>query len=243
MVSRRLCCVFALAVAAGGCDRTVAPSCPADMVLIPAGPAVLGTKAPAKAWQRRQTTPSMGAYCIDPFEYPNRRGELPRSGVTWTEADALCQAAGKRLCTEDEWERACRGPEGRTYAYGNERDPDRCNTPITGGGPGPGKPPPLAASGSHEGCRTSEGVYDLNGNLSEWVSDGYQGAPEPFNRSATPDPATWRVLRGGTMWNLTFYGQECLSRHGHEVTFLNMDDGFRCCADASPSGSGPSKPR
>ena len=106
-----------------------------------------------------------------------------------------------------------------------------------------GKPPPLAASGSHEGCRTSEGVYDLNGNLSEWVSDGYQGAPEPFNRSATPDPATWRVLRGGTMWNLTFYGQECLSRHGHEVTFLNMDDGFRCCADASPSGSGPSKRR
>lgn len=220
--------VVLFAVMLVGCDRQ--PECPDGTVLIAAGPTLLGTPQPKRAWQRPLQTPTLPAFCVDKYEYPNVVGHKPRGNVAWQEASDLCLAAGKRLCRENEWERACRGPSGRQYSYGTERDPARCNTPIEGTGPGPGGPP-VAASGSLESCVTPEGVFDLNGNLSEWTSDGYSGPPEPFNRQATPDPATWRVLRGGTMWNETFYGQDCLSRHGHEVRFQNMDDGFRCCAD------------
>ena len=50
----------------------------------------------------------IGDFYIDRYEYPNRRGSLPRVSVTWTEAQSLCRALGKRLCTEAEWERAAR---------------------------------------------------------------------------------------------------------------------------------------
>ena len=71
-------------------------------------------------------------------------------------------------------------------------------------------------------------MYDLNGSLSEWTSDFWDGPPEPFNAEAKVD-AHWFTLRGGTMWNRTFYGQDCSSRHGHRRSFENMDDGARCC--------------
>jgi eukaryotic-like serine/threonine-protein kinase len=212
------------------CDAA-APTCPEGMALIPAGPAVLGLAHPVHPWHRPQAKVQLGAYCMDRYEYPNQAGVKPRANVGWDEAARLCAAAGRRLCTEDEWERACRGPNGQTYVYGDTRDARRCNTPIEGSGPGP-NPPPLAASGAHEGCVSAEGVYDLNGNLSEWVSDPWTGQPEPFNRKAVPDAEGWRAMRGGTMWNQTFYGQDCLSRHGHARAFQNMDDGFRCCAEA-----------
>ena len=206
------------------------PACPDGMVLIPGGAANLGGERP-RGGLRGPTAVTLSAYCIDTYEYPNAAGQRPRAQVTWPEADALCTEAGKRLCSENEWERACRGPENHRYSYGDTRDATRCNTPINGTGPGP-EGAPVAVSGAHPGCRTSEGVYDLNGNLSEWTSDGYQGPPEPFNRTATPSKESWRVVRGGTMWKETFYGQDCLSRHGHDNTFKNMDDGFRCCMDA-----------
>ncbi len=203
--------------------------CPDGMVHIPGGAATLGGERP-RGGLRGPTAVALSAYCIDTYEFPNQAGSRPRAHVTWPQAASLCAEVGKRLCTEDEWERACRGPENLRYSYGDVRDPTRCNTPIDGTGPGPGGAP-VAVSGAHPGCHTSEGVFDLNGNLSEWTSDGYAGPPEPFNRSATPTKETWRVVRGGTMWNETFYGQDCLSRHGHDDSFKNMDDGFRCCAD------------
>ena len=60
------------------------------------------------------------------------------------------------------------------------KTPTACNTPINGPGPG-SKDPPLAPSGSYERCHSNDGVYDLNGSLSEWTSDFWDGGPEPFN--------------------------------------------------------------
>ena len=91
---------------------------------------------------------------------------------------------------------------------------------------------PSTKAGGWERCRTPEGVYDLNGSVSEWVADPWTGGPEPFNPEARVDPETWGTLRGGTMWSGTFYGQDCTSRHGHAGHFRNIDDGFRCCRDA-----------
>ncbi len=223
---------WSLLAACSWTDPAPSSPCPDDMAHIPAGVAVIGSVRGGPDYYRpREEIPHEG-YCIDRYEWPNQEGELPRADVSWDEAVAACQDVGKRLCSDLEWERACRGPEGRRYSYGEQRDPRACNTPIQGSGPKDGDAP-IAPSGSFPRCVTPEGVYDLNGSLSEWVADPWSGRSEPFNEDAVVDPATWRTLRGGTMWFLTFYGQECMSRHGHrKASFRNMDDGFRCCRDA-----------
>ena len=50
------------------------------------------------------------AFCIDEYEYPNRKGEHPPWMVSWFDAQATCQSKGKRLCGEGEWVMACEGP-------------------------------------------------------------------------------------------------------------------------------------
>lgn len=212
------------------CNTPEGGPCPANMVLIPAETVTVGFPPPLQAWMEPTRTVAVAAYCIDRYEWPNRAGEVPQADLTWDAADAACRSVGKRLCSSVEWERACRGREGARFSYGRQRDSQRCNTPIEGSGPGT-LPAPVAASGAFSGCRSAEGVYDLNGNLSEWVSDPWTGPPEPFSPDATVDP-NWFTLRGGTMWNRTFYGQDCSSRHGHHRSFQNMDDGARCCQDA-----------
>ena len=213
------------------CERGPPPPCPDDMVLIQAGRTTVGFKLPRREWMEAPRPVVLGDYCIDQYEFPNKKGALPATELSWDGAQAGCAAVGKRLCSSAEWERACRGPHGWKYSYGEARDAARCNTPIEGPGPGT-EPMPLAPSGAYAGCASVEGVYDLNGSLSEWTSDRWQGPPEPFNASATVD-ADWFTLRGGTMWNRTFYGQDCSSRHGHHRSFENMDDGARCCRDVA----------
>ncbi len=203
------------------------------MVRIPGGSFTFGEPTPSESWHQPGQVVELGAYCMDRFEFPNVRGQRPRASASWTQAEEECRAGGKRLCSSMEWERACEGPEGQRYVYGPTRDASICNTPIEGGGPGKGRRPPYSGGGDFPQCLSAEGVYDLNGSMSEWVSDPWTGAPEPFNSEAIVDPATWRTLRGGTMWSHTFYGQDCTSRHGHPTSFQNMDDGFRCCSDPS----------
>src|SRR5690606_24638337 len=67
-----------------------------------------------------QTKASLGPFRIDAYPYPGEPAQPPRVGVTAEEAQALCASRGGRLCTELEWERACRGPEGALYPTGSE---------------------------------------------------------------------------------------------------------------------------
>ena len=97
-------------------------------------------------------------YCIDRYEYPGR-GRSPKRGVGFGQAKKTCQMRGLRLCTVREWMRAC----SSTYTYGKTYDGGRCNT--SGGKP--------VASGSKKKCRSRYGVYDMSGNVSEWVSAKY----------------------------------------------------------------------
>ena len=203
--------------------------CPEGMVSFSSTKTEIGSKRVSRSWHTLAKEVDVDAFCIDKYEYPNKEGEYPKSGVTWTEAKSLCEAEGKRLCASAEWGLACRGTERRAYSYGNVFRRAKCNTPINGAGPG-NKMPPYSRAGEYEDCHSPEGVYDLNGSLSEWVADPWSDFPEPFAKNVTVDPETWRELRGGTMWSHTFYGQDCTSRHGHKKTkWKNMDDGFRCC--------------
>ena len=220
--------------------------CPDDMVLVSGSDVTVGVETRRHRWELPRTRFPVQAFCMDRYEYPNRKGELPRVEVSWHEAGQTCAALGRRLCSEAEWARACRGSEGRHYAYGPRFERRRCNTPLKGDGPGDA-PIPFAAAGSHRGCRSPEGVHDLNGNVSEWVADPWDwplhGSPTAASQPPDEDdpgrpPASrdddYRVLRGGTMWTQTFYGQSCRSRHAHPATAASDDDGFRCCADPGP---------
>ena len=217
-----------LLVAVAACERA---RCPDDMVPVSGGTVVVGFGMPRHAWMEAERSVHLNGYCIDRYELPNEKGAVPLANLSWSEARAACAKVGKRLCTAAEWERACRGPSGWRQSYGAQRDPTACNTPIDGSGPGVNDAP-IAASGSHPRCKSAEGAFDMNGNLSEWVADPWTGPPEPFNTDATVD-GTWHTVRGGTMWNRTFYGQDCASRHGHGDGVRFQDDGARCCRDGA----------
>ncbi|MDP8255830.1 MAG: SUMF1/EgtB/PvdO family nonheme iron enzyme [Candidatus Alcyoniella australis] len=194
--------------------------CPPEMVYISGGTAWIGSDDPQRTWARPRRQVQLEPYCIDRYEYPNVRGRQPMILVSWTQADGICRSLGKRLCLEDEWMRACSGPEGWLYPYGDEQEPGRCATELEFGTRN------FPPAGSHPDCRTAEGVYDMDGSVSEWVADLYEGVPH--------DAWERRVVRGSTGWSSDWYGQDCTSRHFHEKwndTF--GDDGFRCCRDVA----------
>lgn len=147
-------------------------SCPQGMVKI-----VIDPNA------QEGTDPSKVAYCIDAYEYPGK-GKKPKTGVSSSSARALCKEVGKRLCTAEEFMRAC----GETYPYGEEFDPDACN--VSG---------KIVETGSFSGCKTKEGVYDLVGNASEWTADGLiRGGDATQGKGATCSSKTKRFLPGPT---------------------------------------------
>ena len=103
------------------------------------------------------------SFCVDVYEYPGGN-TMPRTDISFADAGRICAARGERLCTESEWERACRGRGGASFPYGQAFDPTRCNTKGPSGEPAP--------SGKFTQCRSAAGAYDMSGNVAEWVSSG-----------------------------------------------------------------------
>jgi len=175
-------------------------------------------------------------YCMDRYEWPNRRGEKPRTLTSWQDARALCASAGKRLCTGEEFNFACEGEDLRAYVYGNTRDATQCNfdrpyrprehvfTPWDTCQEDPackaafdGIDQRLPA-GSLETCRSRQGVHDLIGNANEWVMLPDKRTP---HRSGIKG-GWWGPIRARCRPTVTFHDE---GDFGYEV-------GFRCCADA-----------
>lgn len=100
---------------------------------------------------------------------PNRR-DHPINCITHDGAEALCAFLGGRLCTNEEWMAACRGTDGRAFAYGPEFQPSRCQAGSYER-PGPGGRTTMAV-GSVADCEGGlSGLFDMAGNVSEWISD------------------------------------------------------------------------
>jgi formylglycine-generating enzyme required for sulfatase activity len=117
----------------------------------------------------------------------------PVVGISWYEAEAYARWAGKRLATEQEWERAARGDEDdREYPWGDEFDPSKCNTSEGG----ISQPTPV---GSYPGGVSPHGCYDMAGNVWEWTESLYEKGE------------TLRVLRGGS-WNYYLDFARCSKR-------------------------------
>ncbi len=144
--------------------------CPDDMAPIPTERAVYCMDI-HEASHPEATAESPGPQEIAPGETPaaatSREGVLPWQIESNEAAQAACEAAGKRLCTPEEWEYACRGPDHLEYAYGNVYDDEICNGLYTF--PDGHR---LMPTGSFPECKNEFGVYDLNGNLWEHTLDG-----------------------------------------------------------------------
>lgn len=119
-------------------------------------------------------------YCIDIFEFPNKACELPIVWIPPTTAKKVCELQGKRLCSDIEWNIACRGDPERgddwKYAYGNKVDIDICHTNLrhrTACNPWDAKSTWKSCSsdsepsGSFPKCRSRFGVFDQHGNVAE----------------------------------------------------------------------------
>lgn len=120
----------------------------------------------------------VGEVFIDRYEYPNRAGAVPATKVDWADAVKLCEGAGKHLCSEQEWESACRGEAGLAYPWGAKLEKGRCVTK--------GKVKKPAASGAHPKCVGAAGVFDLTGNVAEWTSSPVrEGAPQKVTRGGS----------------------------------------------------------
>ena len=95
-----------------------------------------------------------------------QQANQPVVGVSWTDANAFCKWEGKRFPTEAEWERAAKGPEGDNhYPWGHKLDPKKANYGQNVGRTMPVDSYPEGVSGF--------GVYNMAGNVFEWVEDWY----------------------------------------------------------------------
>jgi serine/threonine protein kinase/formylglycine-generating enzyme required for sulfatase activity len=187
-----------------------ANGCPNGMVLIAAGAFKFGSDENdmARGWDERAfTTRTTTAYCIDTYEYPNQLGTTPMINVAYKDAEKLCTDQGKRMCGEEEWERACKGPANNRYSYGDKSDGKACSL---------GKTP--APSGAFAHCRSGYDVFDLTGNVAEWTSTAY--APG----------AGGKAVKGAPGDELS----RCAGRRMVTPTRKSDNVGFRCCADAKP---------
>jgi formylglycine-generating enzyme required for sulfatase activity len=111
------------------------------------------------------------------LEVPERAAEHPVVGISWEEARAYAQWAGKRLPTASEWQKAARGAEGLAYPWGNTFDPLRCNTSESGIGD-------LTAAGRYPRGVSPYGCADMIGNVLQWCQDSSPTPAEgPDNRA------------------------------------------------------------
>lgn len=141
----------------------------------------------------------------------------PAAGVSWYQAKAACENAGKRLCTLAEWERACRGPGAWIYPYGDQVDDTACNGFYNFSEENP------LVTGSLASCGSYFGVFDLSGNLSEWTATAVPLLPGTTTLDA-------RAVRGGS-YNGNSESLRCVGEEYRAAPGTALDErGFRCCA-------------
>lgn len=224
----------------GGGGASPAPYCDPDMALIPGGTTTLGdpqnadkagdVTLPAFCIERTEVTveaydacvasknckpASTGTYCNAGIA---NRKKHPINCVTWLQAQAYCQAQGRRLSTEEEWEYAARGTDGRLYPWGNPApDSQLCWNRF-----GNQKPNSSCEVQSYPTGASPFGVQDMAGNVAELTA------------SKMSEQSAQRVGRGGTWGSSDPLQVRAAKRTGYDEGAWHGDLGFRCAASPKP---------
>lgn len=226
----------------------------APMVLIPAGEFVMGSpdgegldneQPEHKVW--------VDAFYLDKYEVTNARyekfmeetgrarpkfweqldltvhSELPVVGVSWDDAKAYCEWAEKRLPTEAEWEYAARGTDRRRYPWGNA-EPNAQLANYAKRWSHKFYDDRLEPVNSHEAGKSPFGVYNMAGNVFEWVADWYEikyYMRSPERNPPGPETGELKVMRGGS-WNFASEYLRTASRMKLKPLEREADIGIRC---------------
>lgn len=188
-----------------------------DKSQIPAGKLVAGS-TPGDRGRDPVLEPALlevqlGGFSVDRGLFPNDPAKTPLTGVTRNKASDLCQQAGGRLCTELEWERACKGEGNTAYAGGDTWDPACASAPSS--------------------CASSFGPIGLGAALREWTASEVDPVEKLVARAAS--------VRGARA-DAAAVDHRCAHRSAVDPTASGDDIGFRCCY-GSPNAAQLASPK
>jgi len=218
------------------------------MVLIPAGNFIMGKNTSNLTdWQPEHKV-SVDAFYMDRYEVTNRQyydfclktstplpffwgmvqfksglefPDYPVVGISYFEAEKYAKWAGKRLPTEAEWEYAARGGlASKNYPWGDDIDSTKVNYGR--------KYNNILKVGSFP--PNVFGLFDIGGNVWEWISDNYDGGYYAVSPGLNPKGAErgrFKVIRGGS-WHSGAMCIQTYYRNGLSPSWVDFAVGFRC---------------
>lgn len=159
---------------------------------------------------------------------------FPVTNVTWYGARAYCEALGRRLPTEAEWERTARGDDGRIFPWGNEWNPSYASTSRSTN-------PQRVPVTEYLNTPSVYGAVNLSGNVAEWVNDWYSQTYYGTTDALSIDPqgpptGSQKSVRGGAWSSVPFFART-MHRQSAEANNPQPWIGFRCAGDINPTGT------